>query len=126
MKCQECGAWGYTEGHHKVPKGRDKRGLDFPANLIRLCIECHYGDQGPHKNRQTALRYMREVKDYLRATLTDTHYMPDDLIRIIELPVKQAYQVVRLLQPEDKGYRTRDLIYRLLGNRHDWVGEDEM
>lgn len=120
-ECQECGRWGYTEAHHKVPRGRDKRGWDFPANLIDLCVEDHYGPKGPHRCRDKALQYMREVKDYLWEALTEDYYLPEGLAKAIKLPLKQAYQVVRLLKVYDGGYRKEDVIFRLLGDRYDWV-----
>ncbi len=120
-ECQECGRWAETQAHHKIPKGRDKRGWDFPGNLIDLCWECHHGPAGPHHNREKAGQYFREVKAYLWETLTDDYYMPEQLAKAIKLPQKQAYQVVRLLRPAEEGYRKEDIIYRLLGNRYEWV-----
>lgn len=118
-ECQECRRWtDYIEHHHKVPKGWDKRGWDFPGNLIDLCNDCHHGLAGPHLCRETALRYFYEVRDYLEKTLTETHYTPEALAKAIKLPLKQAYQVVKLLRPETQGYRREDIIFRLLGNRY--------
>lgn len=123
-ECQECGAWTYTHGHHKIPKGRDKRGWDFPGNIIHLCLLCHMGDNGPHHCRAKALEYFRDVQLYLKLKLTEPHYTPDALSATIQLPLKQAYKVVRLLRPAGGGYRKEDIIYRLLGNRYDWGERD--
>jgi hypothetical protein len=120
-ECQECGRWGYVEGHHKVHKGRDKKGWDFPANMIDLCVDNHYGSKGPHRCYNKRLQYMREVKDYLLETLTEDYYLPEQLAAAIQLPMEQAYQVVKLLKVYDGGYRKEDIIFRLLGNRHEWV-----
>ena len=96
-ECQECGRWGETQSHHKIPRGRDKRGWDFPGNLIDLCWECHHGLQGPHKCRKRAGQYFLEVKAYLEETLAKDYYTPETLSRVIRLPIKQAYQVAKLI-----------------------------
>lgn len=123
-ECQECGRWGETQSHHKIPKGRDKRGWDFPGNLIDLCWDCHHGGNGPHRNRARAVRYFREVRDYLNRTLTQPYYTPDKLSAAIKLPIKQAHRVVRLLKPGEHGYRREDIIWRLCGNKYDWADKN--
>lgn len=120
-ECQECGWWGYTEAHHRIPKGRDKRGWDFPGNLIVLCWDCHHGPTGPHQCREKARQYFYDVKAYLQGVLTERHYTPKTLAAAIQLTMKQAYKVVKLLRPAEEGYRREDIIFRLLGNRYDWV-----
>jgi len=120
-ECQECGRWAETQAHHKIPKGRDKRGWDFPGNLLDLCWECHHGLKGPHRCRNKAGQYFREVKAYLWETLTEDYYLPETLASAIRLPLKQAYKVTRLLKVHDGGYRKEDVIFRLLGDRYDWV-----
>lgn len=122
MSCRMCGSPYEIHRHHKVNKGMGGgKGYDFPGNLVELCWLCH---KIPHQNRKVDLQFKREVRDFLWDTLTETHYMPEDLVKILKLPRVQAYRVIKMLRPDDKGYRKEDIIFRLLGDRHDWR-EDE-
>jgi len=36
--------------------------VDYPLNIIHLDSEEHRGDLGPHKNRETDLKYKRQLE----------------------------------------------------------------
>lgn len=106
------------ERHHKVPKGMGAgKGYDFPANFIDLCWDCHRGNSGAHRDSGVMLQYKLEVQDYLLKTLTESHYLPEDLVKILKLSKKQAQKVVRPLFLESRGYRREDIIRQLMGGK---------
>lgn len=122
-QCQRCGRWGDVERHHKVPKGMGAgKGFDFPANYIDLCWDCHQGNSGAHRDPGVMLQYKLDVQDYLLKTLTKSHYLPEDLVKILKLPKEQAQKVVRPLFLESRGYRREDIIRQLMGGKiYDWT-----
>lgn len=120
-RCECCGRWGQVEEHHKVFKGMGRgRGFDFPLNFTYLCANCHRGNDGPHRNSYARRRHFEELKRDLHQTLTASHYWPEDIALTLTLPMKQARRICKLIQPEEQGYPSERIIYRLLGDRYDW------
>lgn len=100
------------------------KGYDFPGNFIDLCWDCHQGNQGAHQDSGVMREYKLEVQAYLLETLTESHYLPEDLVKIINLPKKQAYKVARPLFLDNEGYRREDIIRQLMGGKlYDWTDQ---
>lgn len=102
------------ERHHRI--FRSQGGLDFELNYVYLTSEQHKGDKGPHKCRQTDLRYKRELQEALEALLTKDYYSLDELVEILNLKEGQANRAFRKLISV-KGISRKDAIQKLLGGR---------
>ena len=103
------------EKHHIVFKSQG--GLDFELNYKLLESEDHRGPYGPHMNRKVDLVYKRELQAKLEMVLHKDYYQIEELIKILGLKEKQAYKAFRKLQMHKKGYKTQDIIIRLMGGR---------
>lgn len=109
------------ERHHIIYKSQ--LGLDFPMNYKYLSAMDHRGNNGPHMDRETDLKYKRELEQNLIDTLTDEKYRVDELIEILELDDEQAYKSFKQVNKTSKGMAREDIIKRLLGGRF-YIGVD--
>ena len=105
----------YKEKHHIIFKSQG--GLDFELNYKHLTTEDHKGNNGPHKNRKTDLKYKKELEYKLRELLIERYYTVEDLKNILGLKSRQAYKAFRQVENTSKGMRREDVIKRLLGGR---------
>lgn len=112
--CSECGA-PYPERHHRIFKSQG--GRDFQLNYIYLCHNCHRGNNGPHRNRETDLRYKKELQIKLQTLLTEDYYTLEQLIRLLEITKAQAKKTFKHLRQYKEGYARLEVIFRLLGDR---------
>ena len=119
--CEICGRPG--EKHHRVY--RSQGGLDFKLNYKYLCCEHHKGSKGPHQNRATDLRYKLEMQDNLIKTLIQEHYTVEELAKALEMQKSEAKKAVKTLPLTDHGYKTVDIIKRLMGGRF-YIGVKEV
>lgn len=103
------------EKHHIIFKSQG--GLDFELNYKYLSSEDHRGNDGPHLNRETDLRYKRELEATLRMKLFDDYYTVEELIEILGLNSKQAHKAFRQVQKCKRGMKREDIIRRLMGGR---------
>jgi hypothetical protein len=103
------------EKHHIIFKSQG--GLDYELNYKRLTPEQHRGDLGPHKCRETDLRYKKELQRKLENILTDEFYTIEELIKTLGLKERQAYKAFKKVNQHEKGMKREDVIFRLMGNR---------
>ena len=96
---------------------KSQGGLDFELNYKRLTPEQHRGSKGPHRCRETDLRYKRELQRKLENLLTDEFYTVEELINILDLKEKQAYKAFRKINKHREGMKREDVIKRLMGGR---------
>lgn len=105
-----------TERHHIIFKSQG--GLDFELNYKHLTSEAHRGNNGPHRNRETDLRYKRDLQRKLESILTDEFYTIEELIDLLGLEKRQAYKAFKKLNYHpDRGIKRKDIIKRLMGGR---------
>lgn len=104
------------EKHHIVFKSAG--GIDFPLNYKYLSPVDHRGDNGPHMNRKTDLRYKEELEEELRVILTELYYFESEVIQLLELDKKQADKAFRHVMVNSQGMNTEQIIFRLLGGRY--------
>lgn len=102
------------ERHHIVYKSQ--QGLDFELNYKRLTPEQHRGPNGPHMNRETDLKYKREMQKKLFEILKDEYYTIKEIRKILGIRPGQA-RVFRKLPQHPEGMRKQDIIRRLMGGR---------
>lgn len=90
--------------------------MDFELNYKYLTSEEHRGNTGPHKCKQTDLKYKKELQTELENLLTQDYYNIAELINILGLQEKQANKAFRKLLKVN-GISREDAIKRLLGGR---------
>lgn len=103
------------EKHHIVFKSQG--GLDFELNYKHLTSEQHRGNDGPHLNKKTDLKYKLELQEKLETLLDKSHYETEELIKILGLRKQQAKRAFRKLPVYRKGMNREDVIRRLMGGR---------
>lgn len=97
---------------------KSQGGLDCELNYKYLTSEAHRGNNGPHKCRETDLRYKRELQEKLESILIDEFYTIKELIEILGLDKRQAYKAFKKLNYyPGKGMKRKDIIKRLMGGR---------
>ncbi len=102
------------ERHHRIFKSQG--GLDFELNYVYLTSEEHKGNDGPHRNRETDLRYKKELQEALEGLLVKDYYTVEELVELLSLKQGQANKAFkRLISVE--GISQGDAIKRLLGGR---------
>jgi len=102
------------ERHHIV--FRSQGGLDFPLNYKYLTSEQHRGNDGPHMNRETDLKYKRELQENLFELLPNEYYTFTEVRKILGLKKSQEKHFKTV--PKRAGYMAKeDIIRRLMGWR---------
>ncbi len=96
---------------------KSQGGLDFELNYKYLTSKEHRGINGPHRNKETDLKYKKELQEQLESLLTKDYYNIRELIDLLGLNEKQANRAFRKLLKVN-GIARDDVIYRLLGNRY--------
>jgi biotin operon repressor len=112
-KCEVCGR--AADKHHIVH--RSQGGIDFSLNIKHLCDEHHRGKTGPHKNRTTDLQYKLELQYNLRSLLTKEYYRMEELADTLRINSRMIRKLVKGLKTHKEGYRSKDVIYRLMGEK---------
>ena len=103
------------EKHHIVFKSQG--GLDFELNYKYLSSEDHRGNDGPHLNKETDLRYKRELEATLRMKLFNDYYSVEELIEILGLNSRQANKAFNKVTKYQEGMKREDVIKRLMGGK---------
>ncbi|MBP1744642.1 MAG: endonuclease [Firmicutes bacterium] len=121
-KCEVCGRT--ADKHHIVH--RSQGGIDFPLNIKHLCHEHHRGKTGPHKNRTTDIQYKLELQDKLHTLLNKEFYKEEELADSLRINTGMARKLVKELKNHKEGYRSKDIIYRLMGEKeyHEYMLEE--
>jgi len=121
-KCEVCGRT--ADKHHIVH--RSQGGIDFPLNIKHLCHEHHRGKTGPHKNRTTDIQYKLELQDKLHTLLNKEFYKAEELADSLRINTGMARKLVKELKNHKEGYRSKDIIYRLMGEKeyHEYMLEE--
>lgn len=112
--CEKCGG-SNAEKHHIIFKSQG--GKDFKLNYKYLCYIDHKGNDGPHRNRETDLKYKKELQIRLQTLLTRDYYTLEELIKLLEISKAQAKKTFKHLKQSKEGYARLEIIFRLLGER---------
>jgi hypothetical protein len=112
-KCEVCGR--AADKHHIVH--RSQGGIDFPLNIMFLCHEHHRGKTGPHKNRITDIQYKLELQEKLYSLLIKEYYRAEELADILSINRGMIRKLVKGLKTHKEGYRSKDIIYSLMGEQ---------
>ncbi len=112
--CAECGRI-HAEKHHIVFKSQG--GLDFPLNFKFLCEEHHRGNKSPHRCKEKDLEYKRELQAKLKNKLNKNYYTENELVKVLGLNKLQAKKMCKKFPLYKEGYKTEDIICRIMGGR---------
>jgi hypothetical protein len=113
LKCEVCGR--AADKHHIIH--RCEGGLEFPLNYKYLCLEHHRGRRGPHRDAAVDMQYKLELQSKLEKLLCEEYYTKDRLAILLELKVNPLKRLLRDCRRYKEGYRSSDIIYRLMGRR---------
>ena len=102
------------ERHHIIY--RSQGGLDFELNYKYLTSTEHRGNNGPHKCKETDLKYKLELQEKLEQLLTKDYYNIKELIDILGLKEVQANRAFRKLLKVN-GIEREKVLRRLMGGR---------
>lgn len=113
--CEECGA-PFPEKHHVVFKSQG--GINHPINYKKLCLICHKGDNGPHKNRVKDLEYKLEMQNKLYDLFRAKHYNAKMVQKILKMSEEEIYKILKTLTyTPDWVYKKEDIIRKLMGGK---------
>lgn len=102
------------EKHHII--FRSQQGLNFELNYKYLTSEAHRGKYGPHKCKETDLKFKKELQNELEKILVKDYYNIAELIDLLGLKEKQANKAFRKLLKVN-GIEREEVIKRLMGGR---------
>lgn len=105
---------GYQK-HHIVFKSQG--GLDFELNFAYLTVEEHIGSRGVHNNIEYDLLLKRDLEAKLFQIFTKDTYTLDEIIGLLKLKRKQAEKAFKRVAYTGAGYKSEDIIKRLMGGR---------
>ena len=111
-QCAICGA--PAERHHIIFRSQFK-GLETNWNYKYLCPTHHRGIQSPHRSKQIDIEYKREVQRYLTQTLYKDYYTQLEIIKELNLQANIVKKICKILQMHKEGYKTSDIILRIMG-----------
>lgn len=111
-----------SEAHHIVFRKQQPAMIDCSFNKIRLCAVCHKGDKGPHLNRDTDLKYKKQLQEKLKELFGSKNcYTEDEIKKILKIPKKDAYKLVKplitIIECGEAGYKAEDIIRQAMGGK---------
>jgi len=122
-ECALCGSQG-QETHHIIFRSQAKYMKTIKVNLTPLCMECHRGTKGVHKNKRNDLKLKLQLQSKLFKMFTYEFFTKEDIELILNCNENEAAAIVKKLclyiplhQKEFRGYEKEQLIRRLLGGR---------
>ncbi|OPJ60381.1 HNH endonuclease [Clostridium oryzae] len=113
FRCEICGK--EADKHHIVH--RCEGGLDSAFNIKYLCSEHHRGVRGPHRCKETDLRYKLELQKKLEATLNQKYYTLNKLSSILGISMNKLKRHFKNYKLYKEGYKTEDIIFILMGKK---------
>lgn len=115
MYCQVCGR-PHAEKHHIVFKSQG--GLDIKINYKWLCYEHHRGNDGPHMNHSTDMRYKCELQERLFEVLAKKEeYQIKEVAALIGYDKNRLEKKFRDVENHCGEYKTEDIVRKLMGGK---------
>ncbi len=114
-RCEICGKE-HAEVHHIVHKCEG--GMDIEINYKYLCAKHHRGKYGPHKNENVDLKYKLELQEKLENLLDKEYCTISELQIKLSINKNKAKKIVKGFKRYKEGYKTKEIIYRLMGNNN--------
>lgn len=103
------------EQHHIVFRSQCKAMIKAPINHIYLCEEHHRGNNGPHLNRKTDIKYKLELQKKLFELFIEKHYHKYEVEQLLRIDSKEVDRLVKTLKWYKEGYDRIDIVRMCMG-----------
>jgi hypothetical protein len=114
--CEICGR--PAEEHHIVFRSKASYMVHVDLNKKPLCPEHHKGNDGPHLNRKTDLKYKLELQKKLFELFSEDYYKAPDIKELLGLTDLSMFSFIKTLNPVgDKGFERLDIVMRCMGGK---------
>jgi hypothetical protein len=114
--CEICGR--VAEEHHIVFRSKASYMVNVELNKKSLCIDHHKGNEGPHLNRDTDMKYKLELQAQLFKAFAQNYYKASEIKEILGLTDLGIYKFIKRLNPNgDKGFSRIDIVMRCMGGK---------
>lgn len=114
--CEICGR--AAEEHHIVFRSQASYMVNVELNKKSLCAEHHKGNDGPHLNKKTDLKYKLELQKKLFELFIEDYYKAPDIKELLGLSEDEMFTFIKILSPfKDKGFERMVIILRCMGGR---------
>lgn len=115
-QCEICGR--PAEEHHIVFRLKASYMVNVEINKKLLYAEHHKGNDGPHLNRKTDLKYKLELQKKLFELFKKEHYKAIEIKELLGLTELGMFNFIRRLDPVgDKGFSKIDIVMRCMGGQ---------
>ena len=114
-RCEVCGREG-AEIHHIIHKCEG--GMDLEINYKYLCEIHHRGRHSPHKDHNIDINYKLELQSNLEKLFLKEYYSLGNIESILNINRNKAKKIVQGLKIYKEGYKSKDIIYKLMGQKH--------
>lgn len=112
-RCEICGDKG--DVHHIVHTSEG--GLDIKLNYMYLCGYHHRGENGPHKNPYTDLKYKLQLQNKYYEILNKDYYAKKELISKLDISINAFKKLTQNLTNHKNGYDKTSIIKTLMGGK---------
>lgn len=113
--CEICGE--PAEEHHIVLRRKSSGMINAKINHKYLCIEHHKGNEGPHLNRETDIKYKLELQEKLSQLFNKEYYHKLEISELLEIKHDEVDVLVKMLKWCSKGYERTDIIRACMGGK---------
>lgn len=113
--CEICGK--IAEEHHVVFRSQAKYMVNVKINTRDLCNVHHRGNEGPHLNRKTDLKYKLELQKKLFEIFSKPFYTEKEIQEILDISESETKSIVKTLIRHKEGYERTGLVIRCMGDR---------
>ncbi|CAM3000197.1 hypothetical protein HAHI6034_11050 [Hathewaya histolytica] len=113
--CEICGASG--ELHHCIFRSQSIVLKDCELNFKYLCPQHHrLSNDSPHKSREVAMRYKKEVQDKLFELFDKEEYTEEDIKKKLKLSNKSLRMLCKTISGAGI-YKREEIIRSCMGGR---------
>jgi hypothetical protein len=94
--CEICGR--IAEEHHIVFRSQASYMVNVEINKKPLCLEHHKGNDGPHLNRKTDLKYKQELQKNLFKIFPKSFYTEKDIQEVLNISETETRAIIKTLK----------------------------
>lgn len=113
--CEICGQAG--EEHHIVFRRKSAGMINAPINHKYLCCKHHRGNNEPHKDRSTDIKYKLELQKKLFELFQSNYYHKVDISKLLEINLKDVDVLTKTLKWYPSGYKNLDIVIACMGGK---------
>lgn len=113
--CEICGQPG--QQHHIVFRRKSAGMINAEINFKYLCVEHHNGNNGPHKNKKTNVKYKLELQKKLFDLFQNDYYHKRDISKLLKINLKDTDILTKTLKWHPEGYARVDIVIACMGEK---------